>query len=227
MIRFEHINKSYNIGNQKHHALLGVSGEIKEQEMVALCGPSGSGKSTLLNIFGLLDTHYQGELFFDNSPVPRNVMPAAQLRRTKLGFVFQHFNLVPVMSALENVTYPLHLNRVKKSEQTARATHMLTQVGLQDFLHHRPDRLSGGQQQRVAIARALIHHPKLVIADEPTASLDTQTANMIITLMKDLGKEYGTTFVIATHDARMANHCDRTIHLVDGKPDQKGLPWAS
>ncbi|MCG7495319.1 ABC transporter ATP-binding protein [Vibrio sp. Of7-15] len=227
MIRFENINKFFTIGNQKRHALSGVSGKIKPQEMVALCGPSGSGKSTLLNIFGLLDPNYQGKLFFDNSPAPKHAMPAAQLRRTKLGFIFQHFNLVPVMSALENVAYPLHLNHVKKSEQTTRATDMLTQVGLREFIHHRPDRLSGGQQQRVAIARALIHRPKLVIADEPTASLDTQTANIIITLMKDLGKEYGTTFVVATHDTRMANHCGRIIHLVDGQSDRREASWAN
>lgn len=227
MIRFENISKSYSVGNQKVAALSHVSGEIKAQEMVALCGPSGSGKSTLLNIGGLLDSQYQGELFLEGQLVPKGAIATAQLRRTKLGFVFQRFNLVPVMSVLENVSYPLHLNRVKKPEQIARATEILNQVELKDFLHHRPDSLSGGQQQRVAIARALIHQPKLIIADEPTANLDSQTAHTIIDLMKSLGKEYGTTFLVATHDPRMANRCDRICHLIDGEMAHKEPAWAS
>lgn len=136
------------------------------------------------------------------------------------------------MTALENVAYPLHLNGFSKTEQTELATQMLEHVGLGEFIHHMPDNLSGGQQQRVAIARALVHKPALVIADEPTASLDSQTANKVIDIMKGLGHEFGTTFIVATHDPRMASRCDRTIELVDGKIIQthasvEEVSWAS
>lgn len=220
MLVFDQLSRDYTLGNQKVRALRGVSGEVFAGEMVALCGPSGSGKSTLLNVLGLLDTHYQGQLMFAGNPYPTEKMDAAKMRREKLGFVFQKFNLVPVMTALENVAFPLSLNGFSKAEQIERATQMLEQVGLGEFIHHMPDNLSGGQQQRVAIARALVHKPALVIADEPTASLDSQTANKIIDIMKGLGHELGTTFIIATHDFRMASRCDRTIELIDGKISQ-------
>lgn len=220
MLVFDQLSRDYALGNQTVRALRGVSGEVFAGEMVALCGPSGSGKSTLLNVLGLLDTHYQGQLMFAGNPYPTEKMDAAKMRREKLGFVFQKFNLVPVMTALENVAFPLSLNGFSKAEQIERATQMLEQVGLGEFIHHMPDNLSGGQQQRVAIARALVHKPALVIADEPTASLDSQTANKIIDIMKGLGHELGTTFIIATHDFRMASRCDRTIELIDGKISQ-------
>ncbi|MBL4828524.1 MAG: ABC transporter ATP-binding protein [Aliivibrio sp.] len=223
MIRFHCIEKSYSLGTQSVPALSGVYGVIQRAEMVALCGPSGSGKSTLLNICGLLDMDYQGELFFNNMPMPREAVAAAEMRRSQMGFIFQRFNLIPVMTALENVAYPLQLNNVTKAEQKDRATEMLVKVGLEKYIHHRPDHLSGGQQQRVAIARALVHQPVLVIADEPTASLDSKTANTVIDLMRELGHEYGTTFIVATHDMRMAHRCDRTINLVDGKVQREEL----
>ncbi len=227
MIRFHCIEKSYSLGAQSVPALSGVYGVIQRAEMVALCGPSGSGKSTLLNICGLLDMDYQGELFFNNMQMPREAVAAAEMRRSQMGFIFQRFNLIPVMTALENVAYPLQLNKVSKAEQIERATEMLSKVGLEKFIHHRPDHLSGGQQQRVAIARALVHKPALVIADEPTASLDSKTANTVIDLMRELGHEYGTTFIVATHDMRMAQRCDRTINLVDGKVQKEELSWVS
>ncbi|MCR9883156.1 ABC transporter ATP-binding protein [Vibrio alginolyticus] len=232
MIVFNQLSRDYALGSQTVRALREVSGEVFAGEMVALCGPSGSGKSTLLNVFGMLDTQYQGQVTFAGSPYPTEQMQAAKMRREKLGFVFQKFNLVPVMTALENVAYPLHLNGFSKAEQTALATQMLEHVGLGEFIHHMPDNLSGGQQQRVAIARALVHKPALVIADEPTASLDSQTANKVIDIMKGLGHELGTTFIVATHDPRMASRCDRTIELVDGKITQthasvEEVSWAS
>jgi len=217
MIVFNHIQRHYQFGNQTVPALSDVSGEIQTGEMVALCGPSGSGKSTLLNILGLLDMQYQGEVSLDGSALPKQAKHAAMLRRTQLGFIFQRFNLIPVMSALENVAYPLLLNGFDKKQQRYKAEQMLDWVGLSDFIHHRPDHLSGGQQQRVAIARALVHKPSLVIADEPTASLDSKTANLVVDIMKNLGQEMGTTFIVATHDIRMASRCDRTIELLDGK----------
>ncbi|MCK8063232.1 ABC transporter ATP-binding protein [Vibrio sp. 1CM7H] len=232
MIVFNQLSRDYALGNQTVRALRDVSGEVFAGEMVALCGPSGSGKSTLLNVLGMLDTQYQGQVTFAGSPYPTRQMQAAKMRREKLGFVFQKFNLVPVMTALENVAYPLHLNGFSKAEQTELATQMLEHVGLGEFIHHMPDNLSGGQQQRVAIARALVHKPALVIADEPTASLDSQTANKVIDIMKGLGHELGTTFIVATHDPRMASRCDRTIELVDGKITQthasvEEVSWAS
>lgn len=232
MIEFKKLHKNYRLGTQKVSALRGVSGQIKKGEMVALCGPSGSGKSTLLNILGLLDMGYQGRIQIEGKPYPVEPMAAARFRRQQLGFVFQKFNLVPVMTALENVAYPLMLNKLSKTAQRERAEAMLIRVGLGQFLQHKPDNLSGGQQQRVAIARALIHNPSLVIADEPTASLDSHTANLVIDIMKELGHEMGTTFIVATHDPRMASRCDRKIELLDGKlvsevADREVVSWAS
>ncbi|WP_047044189.1 ABC transporter ATP-binding protein [Vibrio mexicanus] len=227
MLVFNQIEKTYRLGNQQVRALAGVSGEIAKGEMVALCGPSGSGKSTLLNILGLLDQAYLGQVTLNGTPYPTDAIQAAKLRRTQLGFVFQRFNLVPVMTALENVCYPLMLNGYSAKEQQKRATEILAKVGLSDYLDHKPDNLSGGQQQRVAIARALVHKPQLVVADEPTASLDSHTANVVIELMKTLGHEMRTTFVVATHDQRMASQCDRTINLIDGELSSEELRWAS
>ena len=232
MIEFKGIGKSYLTGGQSVDALKGVDGQIKRGEMVALCGPSGSGKSTLLNILGLLDMDYRGEITLDGKAYPTEQIAAARFRRQSLGFVFQRFNLVPVMTALENVSYPLMLNQCTKQEQQTRAQDMLERVGLGEYIHHRPDNLSGGQQQRVAIARALIHNPSLVIADEPTASLDSHTANLVIDIMKDLGHEMSTTFIVATHDPRMAQRCDRVIELIDGQlaPQAEAMEvisWAS
>lgn len=227
MIQFNQISKQYQMGQQQVAALNQVSGEIKQGEMVALCGPSGSGKSTLLNILGLLDMDYQGEISLSGKAYPKDPKQAALLRRTQLGFVFQKFNLVPVMTAWENVAYPLMLNGYSVKEQKMMASELLEQVGLAEFKDHRPDNLSGGQQQRVAIARALVHKPQLVIADEPTASLDSRTAGIVIDLMKNLGHQMGTTFVVATHDSRMALHCDRSIDLVDGRINEEAIKWAS
>ncbi|MCK6263996.1 ABC transporter ATP-binding protein [Vibrio sp. ZSDE26] len=227
MLEFNQISKRYQLGKQSVQALTDASGSIAKGEMVALCGPSGSGKSTLLNILGMLDMDYQGEITMSDVQYSKNRMEAAKTRRNQLGFVFQKFNLVPVMSAWENVAYPLMLNGYSALEQKRLAIAMLERVGLADFVNHRPDNLSGGQQQRVAIARALVHKPAIVIADEPTASLDSHTASVVIDIMKSLGKEIGTTFIVATHDPRMASHCDRTIELLDGSINQEAMKWAS
>ncbi|MBD1559464.1 ABC transporter ATP-binding protein [Vibrio sp. S9_S30] len=227
MIRFNQIKKNYQLGLIDVPALKGATGRINQGEMLALCGPSGSGKSTLLNILGLLDTDYSGEIEFGGEPLPKAMQEAARIRRFEMGFIFQRFNLVPVMTALENVMYPLRLVGYAKHEQHELATNMLEKVGLAEFIHHRPDHLSGGQQQRVAIARALVNKPKLVIADEPTASLDSESATLVIDIMKSLGKEFGTTFVIATHDHRMADRCDRIIALFDGNIEEEALKWVS
>ncbi len=231
MIQFSNLQRHYQLGLLEVPALQSVSGAIEQGEMVALCGPSGSGKSTLLNILGLLDMQYSGQVTLHGDDYLRSANQAAKLRREKLGFIFQKFNLVPVMTALENVAYPLYLNGVDKAKQRQLAAEMLERVGLGESLHALPDQLSGGQQQRVAIARALVHRPTLVIADEPTASLDSVTANLVIDIMKQLGHERATTFVVATHDGRMASRCDRTIELLDGRlrqhHEQEVISWAS
>lgn len=227
MLQFQQLGKQYHLGQHQVVALSDVEGKISGGEMVALCGPSGSGKSTLLNLLGLLDMDYQGQVTFNGAPYPKGAQQAAELRRSSMGFVFQRFNLVPVMSAWENIAYPLMLNGFSAQQQKQRAIEILGKVELAEFAYHRPGHLSGGQQQRVAIARALVHKPKLVIADEPTASLDSKTAQRVIELMKTLGHEMGTTFVVATHDQRMAMQCDRTISLTDGKVQQGGDKWAS
>ncbi|BDU40309.1 ABC transporter ATP-binding protein [Vibrio nigripulchritudo] len=227
MIEFNQINKSYQLGTIDVPALKSATGTIEKGEMVALCGPSGSGKSTLLNVLGLLDTDYSGHIHFEGKPLPKTPKQAAEIRRYQMGFIFQKFNLVPVMTALENVMYPLKLNGHSRDQQREIAFSMLDKVGLGEYVHHRPDNLSGGQQQRVAIARALVNKPKLIIADEPTASLDSESATLVIDIMKSLGHEFGTTFVIATHDHRMAERCDRSIALFDGVIQKEVLKWVS
>jgi putative ABC transport system ATP-binding protein len=170
-----------------------------------------------LNICGLLDQGDQGEYRFDNQNIGTlDPTQLTRLRREYIGFIFQHFNLIPVMNALENVEYPLMLTQLAAKERRARAATMLDKVGLSELYYQLPDQMSGGQRQRVAIARALVKHPQLVIADEPTANLDTVTANQIIDLMHELSTEQNTTFLIATHDERMVRRCGRTLHLVDG-----------
>ncbi|MFH0261462.1 ABC transporter ATP-binding protein [Vibrio barjaei] len=216
MITFHQLHKRYIMGANDVEALKHISGTIQTGEIVALCGPSGSGKSTLLNILGLLDTNYDGEIHFAGNTMSKNAKSLTRFRRENIGFVFQRFNLIPVMTALENVAYPLMLNKISYQERMQIAEQWLVRVGLGGVKHHRPDHLSGGQQQRVAIARALIHNPQLIIADEPTASLDSKSAGQIVELMKQLSHEQGTTFIVATHDSRMSSRCDRTIELVDG-----------
>jgi putative ABC transport system ATP-binding protein len=217
MLKLERVVKTYRSGSVESIALNKISIEIAKNEMVALSGPSGSGKSTLLNICGLLDLNFDGQLTFDGQLISKRPRDAMLLRRRHLGFVFQRFNLVPVMSAFENIEYPLLLNKVAPRERQLRVDAMLQQVGLEAFGKKRPGQLSGGQQQRVAVARALINQPDLVIADEPTASLDSKTAYQIIDLMKELGQQFQTTFLIASHDDRMTSHCDRIIRILDGE----------
>lgn len=216
MLRFDNICKSYRAGKQTVAVLKGVTGQLAMAEMVALCGPSGSGKSTLLQILGALDLRYQGEIQFSGQAFPRTVHKATLLRRQQLGFVFQRFNLVPVLTAEENVMLPLQLRGWPLNKQQQAARDMLAQVGLAPQLRQKPAELSGGQQQRVAIARAMVSRPALVIADEPTASLDTGAATQIISLLRELCHQHRSAVLVATHDPRMAASCDRIIQLQDG-----------
>ncbi len=211
------IRKSYVMGGQPVPALKGVDLTVQRGEFVALTGPSGSGKSTLLNVCGLLDTPDEGTVSlggWDMTTLSGDDLTL--MRREHLGFVFQGFNLVPVMTVYENVEFPLYLQGVRESERRTRVAETLERVGMEDFAKRRPDELSGGQRQRVAIARALVKSADIVIADEPTANLDSANAAQVVDLLRRLAGEQGLTCVIATHDPRVSDHCDRVVRLVDG-----------
>lgn len=212
------VRKTYRLGAHVIPALQGVDLVVQRGELLALTGPSGSGKSTLLNLCGLIDTPDAGEIVLGGTAVQGlDEQARTLLRRDALGFVFQSFNLVPVMTVAENVDYPLFLAGVPAAERRDRVAQQLAAVGLQAHAHHRPDALSGGQRQRVAIARALVKRPRLVIADEPTASLDSHTADQVLDLMRARGQAEGAAFVIATHDSRLTRRCDRVVALLDGR----------
>lgn len=212
------VHKTYRLGTHVIPALQGVDLAVQPGELLALTGPSGSGKSTILNLCGLIDTPDAGEILLGGQSVNHlNEVQRTLLRRDALGFVFQNFNLVPVMTVAENVDYPLFLAGVPPKERRERVVAQLHAVGLQDHAQHRPDALSGGQRQRVAIARALVKRPRLVIADEPTASLDSHTATQVLELMRERGHAEGAAFVIATHDSRLTDRCDRVLALLDGR----------
>jgi putative ABC transport system ATP-binding protein len=215
MIRAENLVKTYVLGGQVVHALDDVSLVIEQGEMVAIRGPSGSGKSTLMNIMGCLDRPESGRYFLAGQDVSKSSKNAlAEIRNRRIGFVFQNFNLLPRMSALENVELPLHYAGRHDALRAARDA--LKIVGLSDRSHHEPAQLSGGQRQRVAIARALVTDPAILLADEPTGALDSKTGEEILALFKALNAQ-GRTILVVTHDANVAAHCQREIYLHDGK----------
>lgn len=217
LIKLQNISKYYHLGDNSIPALQSVNITIKEHEFVALWGPSGSGKTTACNIIGLLDQPDSGKLVFKGQAIERQSdKTLSELRNKEIGVVFQHFNLLPVLSALENVMLPLQIKGEKSKQAREMAKQQLSQVGLDAYFAHRPAKLSGGQQQRVAIARALVTSPSLIIADEPTANLDTETAYKIIELMRDINIKNGTTFVFSTHDQRLLESVSRQILLRDG-----------
>jgi putative ABC transport system ATP-binding protein len=211
------VTKTYRLGATTVTALAGVSIRVEAGEFLAVAGPSGSGKTTLLNLIGCLDRPTSGEVVIDGEPVG-GLSPGqqARFRARRLGFVFQTFSLIPVLTAWENVEYPLLLQR-RRDGVAARVRAALEQVGLGDRARHRPAELSGGQQQRVAIARALVTEPALVLADEPTANLDSRTGHEVVELMRRLNREHGTTFVFSTHDPRVITAADRVLELCDGR----------
>lgn len=218
VVELRGVHKTYRLGAHVVPALQGVDLTVQRGELLALTGPSGSGKSTILNLCGLIDTPDSGDIVLDGCSVAGlDEVQRTLLRRDALGFVFQSFNLVPVMTVAENVDYPLFIAGVPLAERRERVDAQLRAVGLQDHAQHRPDALSGGQRQRVAIARALVKRPRLVIADEPTASLDSVTADQVLDLMRERGHAEGAAFVIATHDSRLTRRCDRIVALLDGR----------
>ncbi len=224
VIQVENASKIYRIGEVETRALDGVSLAIEEGEFTAITGPSGSGKTTLLQLMGCLDKPNAGTVKINGQDVTRfNPNQRADLRRDVIGFIFQFFALVPVLSAYENVELPLLLNGTGGKERKERVMAMLDAVGLADRAKHRPDQLSGGQQQRVAIARALAPQPLMVLADEPTANLDTANGEQAMMIMQRLNQETGTAFIFATHDPRVMAFARRTVTMRDGRIVDNGV----
>jgi putative ABC transport system ATP-binding protein len=216
VVEVRNVTKRYE-GKQTVHALRDVTFRVEKGEMVATMGPSGCGKSTLLNILGGLDRASEGSVVIDGVNLGTLDDGAlTRLRREKIGFVFQFFNLLPTLTALENAALPLHLARVPRKEAVSRAAELLRMVGLEERQDHLPDELSGGEQQRVAMARALALRPPLILADEPTGNLDSQNGKEILSLFKKLQRQFGTTVVMVTHDSGAAAICDRIIYMRDG-----------
>ncbi|MDR0527714.1 MAG: ABC transporter ATP-binding protein [Spirochaetaceae bacterium] len=224
LVRAESVKKDYKIGQLTVNALQGITLGIEAGEFTAIVGPSGSGKSTFLHLAGCLDTVTSGQLVIngvDTGLMDENSL--ALLRRRQIGFVFQAYNLIPVLSALENVCFPLTLLGVNKKDARERSLSALAEVGLADYGNRRPKEMSGGQQQRVAIARALVKKPSLILADEPTANLDSKTGQAILEIMLSLNKTAGTTFVFSTHDSMVMEYARRLVFLRDGIIDNERI----
>ena len=224
IIQLENVIKTYQIGEVVTHAVNGVDLTIEPGEFTAIVGPSGSGKTTMLQLMGCLDKPDSGRILLNGEDVTRaGAGHRADLRREEIGFIFQFFALVPVLSAYENVELPLLLNGTGAKARKERVLELLDAVGLADRAKHRPDQLSGGQQQRVAIARALATNPLLILADEPTANLDTENGQQAMDIMQQLNEQTGTAFIFATHDPRVMSYARRVVRMVDGKIVQDGL----
>ena len=217
MIRSEHLNKVYRMGKIEVPALRDVSLEIEEGEFLAIVGSSGSGKSTLLNMLGCLDKPTSGAVFIDGvNTASLSENELAEIRREKIGFIFQQFNLIHSLNALENVSLPMFFAGVGREERMKRAAELLAKVGLRERMHHKPSELSGGQQQRVAIARALSNNPAIIIGDEPTGNVDSETGNAIMGILEGLNSE-GRTVIVVTHDTEIAAHAPKVKRMKDGR----------
>jgi putative ABC transport system ATP-binding protein len=225
IIEMKNIKKDYPLGETVVHALRGVDLSVEEGEFISIVGPSGSGKTTLLNIIGCIDTPTEGSVrIVDEDITTLDDKKLTNIRLFKVGFIFQTFNLIPVLNLLENVEFPLLLMKDKnwsKEDIRARAERCIEDVGLKDFMHHRPAELSGGQRQRVAIARALVTNPQIVLADEPTANLDSETGATILKLMKRLNETENVTFVFSTHDPDVLKYASNVIKIRDGQIVEK------
>jgi putative ABC transport system ATP-binding protein len=221
IIRTENVKKLYRLGDEEVWALKGISIDIRRGEFLSIMGPSGSGKSTFFNQIGALDVPTEGKVFFEGESLfdlPESKQ--AWVRCNRIGYIFQTFNLIPVMSALQNVALPMTFQGATREESTARAAAILERVGLGHRLHHKPFELSGGQQQRVAVARSLANTPTVILADEPTGNLDTKTGGEIIELIKDLNTKEGVTVICSTHDDKMLAASNRVCWIRDGRLDR-------
>ena len=222
-IKVESVTKEYPLGKTIVHALRGVNLTVKTGDLMALVGASGSGKTTLLNIIGCVDEATSGRVKIGDEEITEmKDKKLTDLRLYKIGFIFQTFNLIPVLNIRENVEFPLLLmKKLSKSEINKRTEKLIDEVGIKEFIKHRPSELSGGQRQRVAIARALVTNPEIVLADEPTANLDSETGNIILELMKELNKKENTTFIFSTHDPDIIKHASRVVRIKDGLIDNQ------
>jgi putative ABC transport system ATP-binding protein len=218
MIKVENVSRNYKAGETIVKALKQVSLQVDDGEFLSIAGPSGSGKTTLLNLIGCIDAIDEGEITINDQKVTTmGKDEKTAFRRNNLGFIFQTYNLIPVLSAYENVAFVLSILNTPEQEIKERTYAILKEVGLEGMEDRRPSRLSGGQQQRIAIARALIKHPQIILADEPTANLDSKTGEDILKLMKEMNKKYHTTFIFSTHDQMVMDYADRLVSLHDGK----------
>lgn len=219
VIEIARTTKEYALGKTKVPALRGVDLKVEAGEFLSIVGPSGSGKTTLLNLIGCLDEPTSGTviLFGDHDISHLRDIEATRLRRELIGFIFQTFNLIPVLNVFENIEFPLIIQGVEKEERKKRVDEMIREVGLEEYVRHKPDELSGGQRQRIAVARALITEPKLVLADEPTANLDKETGLMILNIMRHMNEVHKVTFVFSTHDPKVMQLARRVVVLEDGR----------
>ena len=221
VIKLENVWKVYKMGDVEVNALQGLDLDVRQGEFVAIMGPSGSGKSTAVNMIGCLDVPTKGKIFLDGHDISTlSESDLAQIRGKKIGFIFQQFNLIPTLTALENVALPMIFQGVARDERLEKARKVLDMVDLGERMDHKPTELSGGQQQRVAIARSLVNEPEVILADEPTGNLDSKTGAMVMDFLKKLNKE-GRTIVMVTHDAEIAKNAQRTETLKDGKSVKK------
>jgi putative ABC transport system ATP-binding protein len=217
VIQVRDLRKEFKLGSESVEALCGVDLVVRRGEMLSIIGPSGSGKSTLLGLIGGLDTPTSGTVIIDGQDISRmNERQLTRIRNEKIGFVFQFFNLIPTLTALENVALPVQFAPKRRFNPNKRARELLTRLGLEDRLRHRPTQLSGGQQQRVAIARALANDPPLLLADEPTGNLNTEAGALVMQAIKQLHTDLNTTVIIVTHDPQVTEQTERTLRMVDG-----------
>ncbi len=222
------LTKVYRVGTQEVQALRAVNFEAEQGDFVVINGPSGSGKTTFLNLIAAIDRPTRGEVFIEKQATSRlSEGQLAKLRKETIGLIFQTFNLIPVLSAFENVEYPLLLQRIPRDKRRQRVIALLDEVGLADLGRRRPDELSGGQRQRVAIARALVTRPKIVLADEPTANLDTETGKQVMGLMRRLNEEHCVVFIVVTHDPVVTQYAQRTVSIRDGRLEDGGSDVAA
>ncbi len=218
VIKLDNVWKIYKMGDVEVNALQGLSLDVKEGEFLAIMGPSGSGKSTAVNMIGCLDVPTKGSVILDGHDISKlTESELAQIRGRKIGFIFQQFNLIPTLTALENVALPIVFQSIERGKRIGKATELLEIVDLGDRMEHKPTELSGGQQQRVAIARSLANNPEVILADEPTGNLDSNTGEMVMSFLRKLNRKEGKTIIVVTHDNNVARHADRIEFLKDGK----------